>query len=228
MVAISRASGTLTFPANFILIAAMTPCPCGYYGDPTRECACSAAMIARHRERVSAPVLDRIDIHVEVPRVEYGKLSDTRKGEPSAALRARVEEARERQCRRLQGLPILANGEMGPAEVHRSALASMRSLYSALNWRPFACGMTSGLGTGPVPVPSPGVLLVSSGDMLFLLSPVPDTPISGAESSHSCLQRVSCQAADGPSVWASLDDRSASTGTTVRSPLCSCLLAHPG
>jgi magnesium chelatase family protein len=119
VVAISRASGTLTFPANFILIAAMTPCPCGYYGDPARECACSAAMIARHRERLSGPVLDRIDIHVEVPRVEYGKLSDTRKGEASAALRARVEEARERQCRRLQGLPILTNGEMGPAEVHR-------------------------------------------------------------------------------------------------------------
>jgi len=119
VVTISRASGTLTFPANFILIGAMNPCPCGYYGDPQRECTCSAVMIARYRQRLSGPLVDRIDIHVDVPRVEYEKLADVRQGERSAAIRMRVQEARERQRKRFQGLRILTNGEMGPAEVHR-------------------------------------------------------------------------------------------------------------
>ncbi len=119
VVTISRASGTLTFPANFVLVGAMNPCPCGYYGDPLRECTCSAVMIARYRQRISGPLLDRLDIHVEVPRVEYEKLSDARKGEPSAVVRARVQEARERQRERFRGLRLLTNGEMGPAEVHR-------------------------------------------------------------------------------------------------------------
>ncbi len=119
VVTISRASGTLTFPANFILLAAMNPCPCGFYGDSLRECTCTPAMVARYRQRLSGPLLDRIDIHIEVPRVEYEKLSDRRRGEPSAVIRARVQEARERQQKRFEGLPILTNGEMGPAEVHR-------------------------------------------------------------------------------------------------------------
>jgi len=119
VVTISRAAGTLTFPANFVLIAAMNPCPCGYYGDPTHECTCSAVAVARYRQRISGPLLDRIDIHVEVPRVEYEKLADVRRGEGSAAIRARVEEARERQRARFRGLRTLTNGEMGPAEVHR-------------------------------------------------------------------------------------------------------------
>ena len=97
----------------------MNPCPCGYYGDPTHECTCSASFVARYRQRLSGPLLDRIDIHVEVPRVEYEKLADARRGEGSAAIRARVEEARERQRMRFRGLRTLANGEMGPAEVHR-------------------------------------------------------------------------------------------------------------
>lgn len=119
VVTISRASGTLTFPANFVLIGAQNPCPCGYYGDPLRECTCSATMVARYNQRISGPLLDRIDIHVEVPRVDYEKLSDARRGEPSAAIRARVERARERQRVRFRGLRALTNGEMGPAEVHR-------------------------------------------------------------------------------------------------------------
>jgi len=102
VVTISRARGTLTFPANFQLIAAMNPCPCGYYGDPVRACTCSISAITRYQKRISGPLLDRIDIHIEVPRVEYEKLSDDRLGEPSAVVQKRVEAARERQRRRFR------------------------------------------------------------------------------------------------------------------------------
>ena len=95
----------------------MNPCPCGYYGDPVKECTCSPMMVSRYQKRISGPLLDRIDIHIEVPRVEYEKLSDDRLGEPSAAIRARVEAARERQVRRFAGTGLLANADMGPAEV---------------------------------------------------------------------------------------------------------------
>jgi magnesium chelatase family protein len=100
-----------------MLIGAMNPCPCGYYGDPVKECTCSPAMVSRYQKRISGPLLDRIDIHVEVPRVEYEKLSDDRLGEPSAAIRQRVEAARERQRRRFEGTALLTNADMGPAEV---------------------------------------------------------------------------------------------------------------
>ncbi len=86
-VTISRAKGSLTFPANFMLIAAMNPCPCGYFGDPLRECTCSPSTVTRYQRRISGPLLDRIDIHAEVPRVDFDKLSDQRLGEPSAAIR---------------------------------------------------------------------------------------------------------------------------------------------
>ncbi|HIQ09673.1 MAG TPA: ATP-binding protein, partial [Anaerolineaceae bacterium] len=119
VVTISRAQGTLTFPANFMLVAAMNPCPCGYYGDPTHACTCSPATITRYRKRISGPLLDRIDIHLEVPRVEYEKLSDDRLGEPSEAIRQRVEAARERQRKRLAPFGLQANAEMGPAEIRR-------------------------------------------------------------------------------------------------------------
>jgi len=125
VVTISRAAGSLTFPANFMLIAAMNPCPCGYSGDPVKECTCSHVMIQRYRKRISGPLLDRIDIHIEVPRVEYDKLSDDRLGEPSADIRARIEKARNLQRQRFAGiaggangnLSLLSNADMGPAEV---------------------------------------------------------------------------------------------------------------
>jgi magnesium chelatase family protein len=88
-------------------------CPCGYAGDPTRECTCSAGTIARYQKRISGPLLDRIDIHVEVPRIDYEKLTDRREGERSADVRAR-------QARRFAGTPRLTcNADMGPAEVRR-------------------------------------------------------------------------------------------------------------
>jgi len=101
----------------FVLIGAMNPCPCGYYGDPVQECTCSHSMVSRYQKRISGPLLDRIDIHIEVPRVEYEKLSDDRLGEPSAAIRGRVEAARARQRVRFEGTRLLTNADMGPAEV---------------------------------------------------------------------------------------------------------------
>ena len=116
-VVIARAAGTLTFPTNFIFMAAMNPCPCGYYGDPVRECTCSPATVTRYQKRISGPLLDRIDIHVEVPRVDYQKLTDERLGERSEAIRVRVEQAREVQRERFAGMPLSCNAGMGPTEV---------------------------------------------------------------------------------------------------------------
>ncbi len=117
IVSIARSTGTLVFPARFMLIAAMNPCPCGYYGDPVRECTCSPATITRYQKRISGPLLDRIDIHIEVPRVDYNKLTDDRRGEPSAAIRERVERAREMQRRRFAGTRLTCNADMGPTDV---------------------------------------------------------------------------------------------------------------
>ncbi len=119
IVTISRAQGTLTFPANFMLVAAMNPCPCGYYGDPLRACTCSSSAVTRYQKRISGPLLDRIDIHIEVPRVEYEKLSSERLGEPSAVVRERVTRARQVQKARFSGTDITCNAEMRPAEVRR-------------------------------------------------------------------------------------------------------------
>lgn len=116
-VVISRAAGTLEFPAAFMLVAAMNPCPCGYYGDPLKPCTCSPTMIARYQKRLSGPLLDRIDIQIEVPRVEFEKLSDDRRGEPSARIRERVERARALQQERFHGTGILCNAEMGPGHI---------------------------------------------------------------------------------------------------------------
>jgi magnesium chelatase family protein len=114
---IARSAGAVTFPSNFMLIGAMNPCPCGWHGDPVQDCTCSMGMVSRYQKRISGPLLDRIDIHIEVPRVEWEKLSDERQGEPSAAIQARVEAARKRQLGRFKGTRLLSNADMGPAEV---------------------------------------------------------------------------------------------------------------
>lgn len=125
VVTISRAQGSLTFHANFQLVAAMNPCPCGYYGDPYRACTCSPSAVTKYQKRISGPLLDRIDIHIEVPRVEYEKLSAERLGEPSAVIRERVRRAREIQQRRFASLndgresPILSNADMGLSEIRQ-------------------------------------------------------------------------------------------------------------
>src|SRR6266540_4368849 len=97
VVTISRAKGSLTFSANFQLIAAMNPCPCGYYGDAVKPCTCAHALVTKYQKRISGPLLDRIDIHIEVPRVDYEKLSGDRVGESSECIRARVQAARKIQ-----------------------------------------------------------------------------------------------------------------------------------
>ncbi len=133
MVTLSRASGSVTYPASVMLVAAQNPCICGYFGDPERACTCSAAAVARYQKRISGPLLDRIDIYVEVPRVQYEKLSSTRLGEPSAAIRQRVCAARARQTARFAGTPLLTNADMGPAElrVHGTLDGAGQSLMKA-------------------------------------------------------------------------------------------------
>ncbi len=119
VVTISRAQGTTSFPANFVLVAAMNPCPCGYHGDATRACTCSASAVQRYQRRISGPLIDRIDIHLDVPRVEYEKLAETRPGEPTRAVAERVERARAVQRERFAGTKVGSNGEMTPVEVRR-------------------------------------------------------------------------------------------------------------
>ena len=96
-VTIARAAATVTFPCRFMLVAAMNPCPCGYLGDPRRECRCGSTTIQRYRSRISGPLLDRIDIHIEVPAMRYEELSSLQPGEPSSSIRDRVSSARSIQ-----------------------------------------------------------------------------------------------------------------------------------
>ncbi len=117
VVTISRAQGSVSFPANFMLVGAMNPCPCGYYGDPLRQCTCPPGVVARYQRRISGPFIDRVDIFVEVPHIEYEKLSDDRLGEESARVQERVVAAREIQRKRFTGTKLTANSEMTPAEV---------------------------------------------------------------------------------------------------------------
>jgi magnesium chelatase family protein len=119
VVTISRASGTLTFPAKFILVGAMNPCACGYHGDALRACTCSAAAVTRYQRKLSGPLVDRLDIQVEVPRVDYDKLTARHLGEPSTVVRQRVAAARARQQARFGRGRLRCNAEMGPGEVHR-------------------------------------------------------------------------------------------------------------
>ncbi|MCI0711544.1 MAG: YifB family Mg chelatase-like AAA ATPase [Chloroflexi bacterium] len=117
-VTISRAKISLTFPANIMLIAAMNPCPCGYLGDPVHECTCSTNMIRNYQQKISGPLLDRIDIYIDVPRVDYEKLTDERRGEPSGDVRARVEAARDIQRQRFsESSHLHANTDMGPSQI---------------------------------------------------------------------------------------------------------------
>ena len=116
-VTVSRARGSVTFPASFMLAAAMNPCPCGYYGDPFKECKCSSGEISRYHKRISGPLLDRIDIFVDVPHINYEKLTEDKTEESSDNVRARVKAAHEIQLERFQGTKLRCNADMTPKEV---------------------------------------------------------------------------------------------------------------
>jgi len=116
-VCISRASGSLTFPTSFMLVAAMNPCPCGYRTDPKRECTCTPPQIKKYVSRISGPMMDRIDLHIQVPAVEYKDLSSDTVGEPSAVIRERVQQARARQLQRFQTTRIFANAAMSSKQI---------------------------------------------------------------------------------------------------------------
>jgi magnesium chelatase family protein len=117
-VTISRVGATITYPARFLLICAMNPCPCGYLGDAKHQCTCTYAQIQRYRAKVSGPLLDRIDLHIEVPAVNYQDLKQPFQGETSAEIRKRVEAARKIQLKRLQGTGIYCNAQMTPKMVN--------------------------------------------------------------------------------------------------------------
>ena len=113
-VTISRAAGTVTYPSSVMLLAAMNPCPCGYYGHPTRKCTCGAKKVENYLSRISGPLLDRLDIHCEAAAVEFSDLASKEKAEPSSAIRERVQAARDIQNRRFAGTDITCNAKITP------------------------------------------------------------------------------------------------------------------
>jgi len=116
-ITVSRAHGSVTFPASFMLVGAMNPCPCGYYGDSFKECKCSSGEISRYHRRISGPLLDRIDIFVDVPHIDYEKLTEDTPGERSDVVRARVKASHEVQLERFRGTTLKCNADMTPKEV---------------------------------------------------------------------------------------------------------------
>jgi len=111
-ISISRASGSLTFPAKFMMVASMNPCPCGYLGDPTHECSCSQGQIDKYLGKISGPLLNRIDIQIEVLPVKYDDLKDKRAEESSAVIKKRIVKARNIQRERYRNIGILTNSEL--------------------------------------------------------------------------------------------------------------------
>jgi magnesium chelatase family protein len=132
-VTIARAAGSCTFPARFSLVASMNPCPCGQRGERNADCRCDDAAVARYRGRISGPLLDRIDLHVNVIRVPYGELSGDRQSEPSSSIRARVIAARNRQHKRNGGLNAQLRGN--DLRVHAELDASSSALLETVMQR---------------------------------------------------------------------------------------------
>lgn len=118
-VTISRAASTITYPSSFMLVAAMNPCPCGYFSDPKHECRCTLHQIHRYRSKISGPLLDRIDIHIEVPAVSYNALKGTGKSESSEHIRERVASARKVQSQRFSRTKIYCNAQMNSRQIKR-------------------------------------------------------------------------------------------------------------
>ncbi len=126
-VTVSRVQGSVTFPASFMLASAMNPCPCGYYGDPFKECKCSPGEISRYHKKISGPLLDRIDIFIDVPHINYEKLTEDKPAETSKKVRDRVKAAHEIQLRRFQGTKLSCNADMTPKEVKEFCIVESAS-----------------------------------------------------------------------------------------------------
>ena len=138
VVTISRVAGSLTYPASFMLVCAMNPCKCGWFGHPSDRCTCSPSMVEHYRKRISGPLLDRIDMHVEVPSVAYDDMTAKADAEPSAAIRARINEMRTRIAPRFAGTNVTCNAHMTPAQIKEyctlddAANALMRGAFDRL------------------------------------------------------------------------------------------------
>lgn len=125
-VTISRVAGTLTYPSSIMLVAAMNPCPCGFFGHPTKECICSPKAVRNYLNRISGPMLDRIDIHVEVPPVNFEELNSSSEEETSAEIRERVNRARKLQIERYRGTGVSCNARLTPAMLKNTALPTVQ------------------------------------------------------------------------------------------------------
>ena len=144
VVTITRASGSVTYPSDIMLVAAMNPCPCGYAGHPKIQCTCSEAARKRYNDKISGPVLDRIDIHIEVAPVNYEQLRGDRKEETSEVIRERVNRARAIQTERFKGTNVKCNAKMTPRLTRRYCVLSeeadslLKESFDALGMSPRA------------------------------------------------------------------------------------------
>ncbi len=127
VVNVSRASGSVSFPSKFVLVAATNPCPCGYAGDPEKECICSASQVLNYKKKISGPILDRIDLHIEVPRISFEKLSSEKNEESSKEIRKRVQRARDRQTERFKNTKYISNSEMSSNAIKEFCLVDDES-----------------------------------------------------------------------------------------------------
>lgn len=127
-ISVSRIRGTVHFPARFILVASQNPCPCGYASDPEQLCNCSASILLRYQKKISGPILDRIDLHIEVPRLKFEKLSSDENSESSTDIRKRVEQTRAVQLKRFVNTNIITNAEMGNSEIKKYCQLDLESL----------------------------------------------------------------------------------------------------
>ncbi|MDD2807383.1 MAG: ATP-binding protein [Patescibacteria group bacterium] len=125
---VSRATGTLQFPAKFVLIGAMNPCPCGYLTDTERQCVCLPGQIIKYQKKISGPLLDRIDLHVEVPKVNFDKLTEETLAEDSVSIRQRVEAARQLQIERFKCIGVVANAELSSKQTSEFCQIDDKSL----------------------------------------------------------------------------------------------------
>ena len=126
-ITIARANYTVEYPCSFMFVASMNPCPCGYYGDPTHHCVCTPGQIQRYTSRISGPLMDRFDIHIEVPVVPFNQLSSMQPGEPSSTIRERVIRARQIQTERFSSLAIGEGG--GRGRIHCNAQMTERMIH---------------------------------------------------------------------------------------------------